>query len=87
MLVPKKAFAVMNKRKWNTYATQGYTCDVANDPRSTGGVHEYQVRWTRSGWQQRTLQTNGRHEAAGPVRPIDDADGEAKFATAQGDAS
>lgn len=75
----------MQKTTWNTYATRCYTYDVANDQRSAGGVHLHQVRKTKSGWQKRILQSNGRFEAAGEVEPISEAEGEAKFATAQQD--
>lgn len=71
-----------SRTKWNTYATYGYTRDVANSPSSAGGVHLHQVRWTRAGWQKRICQSNGRHEAYGPVTPVDDCDGEAMYATA-----
>jgi hypothetical protein len=71
---------------WNTYATYPYTHDVANDQRSAGGVHLHQVKRARSGWQERIVQSNGSFEAAGPVSPISDADGEAKFATAEQEA-
>jgi len=74
----------MRKDTWTTYATYGYTRDVANDQRSAGGVHLHQVRRTRSGqWQRRTLQSNGRHEAAGSVEPIDAAAGEAAYEAAR----
>ncbi len=69
--------------QWNTYATYGYSHDVANDPASTGGVHLHQVRRGKAGWQTRVLQSNGRHRAASRVEPIDDAKGEALFATAK----
>ncbi len=72
----------MSRTTWNTYRTTGYTCDVANDQRSAGGVHLHQVRHHRSGgWQHRILQSNG-HEAPGPVSPLEDRDGEAHYATA-----
>ena len=73
----------MRKTTWNTYATYCYTYDVANDQRSAGGVHLYQVRKARSGWQTRILQSNGRWQAPGPVEPVGAAEGEAHFATAQ----
>ncbi len=73
----------MKKSTWNTYATSGYTYDVANDQASAGGVHLHQVRRNRSGWQTRICQSNGRHQSYGPVESIDDAEGEAHFATAQ----
>ena len=74
----------MRRDTWNTYATRGYSYDVANDRRSQGGVHLYQVRRTKSGyWQTRILQSNGNFEAAGPVQSVTDAQGEAFFATAE----
>lgn len=74
----------MKKTTWNTYYTSGYTHDVANDQSSAGGVHLYQVRRTKSGhWQKRTLQSNGRHEASGPVESVTDAAGEALYARAE----
>lgn len=76
----------MRKSTWNTYRITGYTYDVANDQASAGGVHEHQVRRTKSGWQTRILQSNGRHSSFGPVSPLSDAEGEALFATAQQEA-
>lgn len=73
----------MKKTTWNTYATRGYSHDVANDQASAGGVHHHQVRKTKYGWQYRVLQSNGWHSAAGPVSVISDANGEAHYATAQ----
>ena len=75
----------MEKNVWNTYATYCYTYDVANDQRSAGGVHLYQVRKTRVGWQKRILQSNGNYCHPGPVRPMDEQDGEVAFATAAGE--
>lgn len=72
----------MKKSTWNTYATRCYTHDVANDMRSQGGVHQHQVRKTKSGWQYRICQTNGRHASFGPVSTLTDAEGEARYATA-----
>ena len=68
---------------WNTYRTTGYTHQVGNDQRATGGVHHHQVRRTKAGWQKRILESNGRFQSAGPVTAVDDATGEALFATAQ----
>ncbi len=76
----------MRKSTWTTYATSGYTHDVANDQGSQGGVHHHQVRKTKYGWQYRICQANGRHSAFGPVTPISEEDGEARFATALQDA-
>lgn len=76
----------MKKRNWNTYATRGYTFDVANDQPSSGGVHHHQVRRGAAGWQTRILQSNGEFQAPGPVVSVTDAQGEAYFATAQGGA-
>jgi len=73
----------LDKRTWNTYATHGYTYDVANDQTSAGGVHLYQVRLTKAGWQKRILQSNGRHRASGPVEQVSDADGVALFERAK----
>lgn len=73
----------IRKSTWTTYATRGYTHDVANDQRSAGGVHHYQVRLGKRGWQKRICQSNGRHVAYGEVSPISDAEGEANFATAR----
>lgn len=73
----------IRKTTWNTYATTCYTYDAANDQRSAGGVHHHQVRKAASGWQYRICQSNGRYESYGPVSPLSDADGEARFATAQ----
>lgn len=73
----------LRKSNWNTYATYGYTHDVANDQSSAGGVHLYQVRLAKAGWQKRICQSNGRHQSYGPVESISAADGEACFATAK----
>jgi len=73
----------MKKTTWTTYSTRGYSHDVANDPVSTGGVHHHQVRKTKSGWQKRILQSNGRFQAPGPVTAIAESEGEANFATAK----
>ena len=78
--------AKTRKDHWNTYATYGYTHDVANDPASTGGVHLHQVRFGKAGWMTRIMQSNGNHRAAGRARSISDTEGEAFFATAQADA-
>jgi len=69
---------------WNTYRTTCYTHDVAQDQRSAGGVHLHQVRRTKSGWQERIVQSNGNHSATSEVTPMSDADGAAAFATAKG---
>ena len=71
-----------DKRTWQTYATTGYTHDVAQDQRSAGGVHLHQVRHTRDGWQTRICQSNGGHVAYGPVEAVDDATGAANYARA-----
>ena len=71
------------KTTWTTYATTGYTHDVANDQASAGGVHHPQVRQTKAGWQARICQSNGRHQSYGPVTPISDEDGAAHFASAE----
>lgn len=75
--------ATLKKTTWNTYATRGYTFDVANDQASSGGVHHHQVRKTSKGWQKRICQSNGMNVAYGPVSPIGEAEGEALFATAE----
>ena len=73
----------IRKSTWTTYATTGYTHDVANDQASAGGVHHHQVRKTKYGWQERICQSNGRHESYGEVSPISDEEGEAHYATAE----
>jgi len=73
----------MKMQEWNTYRTTGYTHDVANDQKSAGGVHHYQVRKLNSGWQKRICQTNGSHCSFGPVEPISKEDGIAYFETAK----
>lgn len=73
----------MSKSTWTTWATRGYTHDVANDQRSAGGVHLHQVRKTKAGWQARVLQSNGKYRHPGEVSPIEDAEGEARYATAK----
>lgn len=72
----------MSKSTWTTWATRCYTYDAANDQKSAGGVHLHQVRKTKSGWQARILQSNGKYRAAGEVSPLDEAEGEARYATA-----
>lgn len=72
----------LNERTWTTYRQLGYTYDVANDQASAGGVHLHQVRKTAAGWQHRILQSNGQRQAAGPVDPISDEEGEACFTQA-----
>jgi hypothetical protein len=71
----------IRKSNWNTYATHGYTHDVANDQASAGGVHLYQVRLTDRGWQTRICQSNGKHQAYSEATLISDQDGEAHYAT------
>lgn len=74
----------MKRTAWNTYREKPCMHDVANDQASSGGVHLHQVRRTRSGhWQTRICQSNGRHQAYGPVTPISEEEGESLFATAQ----
>jgi len=68
---------------WNTYATYGFSYDVANDQASAGGIHEHQVRLSVEGWQKRILQANGRHTAYGSVIPISAESGEAFYAIVQ----
>ena len=75
--------STMKKTTWTTYATRGYTYDVAQDQRSAGGVHYHQVRKTKTGWQKRIVQANGMHSASGPTSAISDADGEAAFSSAK----
>lgn len=72
----------MKATNWNTYATRGYTHDVANDRASAGGVHHHQVRRTKAGWQKRVCQSNGSHQAYSHVESVSDEDGEAYFAAA-----
>lgn len=73
----------IRKSAWNTYRTTGYTHDVANDQRSAGGIHFHQVRKTKTGWQLRIEQSNGKHTSYGAVTTTTDADGEAKFEQAK----
>ena len=73
----------IRKNAWNTYATTGYTHDVANDQASAGGVHLHQVRKGKSGWQKRICQSNGHHQSYGKVEAVSDKDGEAFFARAE----
>ena len=67
---------------WNIYRTTGYTHDVAQDQRSAGGVHHHEVRRTKTGWQTRICQSNGRHTAYGPTKPVSDEEGERSFTLA-----
>jgi hypothetical protein len=71
---------------WNTYRITGYTYDVANDQRSAGGVHLHQVRKTRSGWQKRILQSNGRFSASSEVKEVSNQEGQTAFETAKSQA-
>lgn len=65
----------MRKSNWNTYSTVCFSYNVAQDPRSTGGVHLHQVRRAKSGWQKRILQSNGRFSDSGPVTEVDPDEG------------
>lgn len=65
----------MDKRKWNSYHTCGYTYDVANDQRSAGGVHIYQIRKVKGGWEKRIVQSNGRFFGVGPTEKLSNEDG------------
>lgn len=69
----------MSESKWNTYHVSGYTHDVANDQSSAGGVHLYQIRKTKKGWQKRICQSNGKHQSYGKVEKISEIDGIEKF--------
>lgn len=71
---------------WNTYRITGYTYDVANDQRSAGGVHLHQVRKTKSGWQARIEQSNGKFTSFSGVLEISDEEGQAAFETAKSQA-
>jgi hypothetical protein len=73
----------LKKTTWNTYSMSAYAYDVANDQRSAGGCHFQQVRKGPAGWQHRVRQSNGSFESFGPVTPISDAEGEAKFEQAK----
>ena len=70
-----------DKTEWITYATYGYTYDVAQDQRSAGGGPLHQIRYA-DGWQTRIVQSNGKHSANGPIEAVDDATGKAYFDTA-----
>ena len=73
--------------EWLTYATTGYTHDVAQDRASQGGVHLHQVRKSRMGlWQYRICQSNGRHQSYSRVETLTEADGKARYARAMQDA-
>jgi hypothetical protein len=71
--------ATLRKSVWNTYRITGYTHQVGDDARATGGVHLHQVRRSRRGWQRRTVDSNGRYTSPGPVAPLADAEGEALY--------
>ena len=72
----------MSRNTFTTYRITGYHTQHGEDARATGGVVMLQVRRTRSGWQRRSVDSNGRYRSAGPVEPISEAEGEALFATA-----
>jgi hypothetical protein len=68
------------KTTWTTYATYAYTHDVANDQCSAGGIHDHQIRCTRTGkWQKRIRQLNGRNVAYGQTITLDAHEGEAAW--------
>ena len=71
----------MKKSNWNTYKITGFTHQVGTDPRATGGVHLHQVRKHKTGWQRRTVDSNGRYTSAGMVETLSPAEGNAKFAS------
>jgi len=73
----------IRKSVWNTYSITGYTHQVGDDARATGGVHLHQVRRGKKGWVRRTVDSNGRFTSAGRVESIDDAEGERMFAMAE----
>jgi hypothetical protein len=74
----------LNRRNWNTYRITGYTYQVGDDARATGGVHLHQVRLTRAGyWQTRVVDSNGRFQSAGKVTSVSATEGEANLATAE----
>ena len=74
---------IMNRLAWNTYCTTGYTHQVGDDARATGGVHLHQVRQTRAGyWQTRVVDSNGRYRSPGEVKSVSAIEGEALLATA-----
>ena len=72
-----------SRNNWTTWAVTGYTYDVANDQRSAGGVHLHQIRKTKTGWQARIMQSNGRFKAAGEVKQITEEEWRQRNQTAQ----
>lgn len=69
----------LRKSTWNTYRITGYTHQVGDDARATGGVHLHQIRRAKSAWHRRTVDSNGRYRSAGPAVVVSDADGEAMY--------
>lgn len=51
--------------KFATYRTTGYTHQVGDDARATGGVHHHQIRKGANGYLVRIAETNGRFVAYG----------------------
>jgi len=62
---------------WNTYRITGFKSGVVDDQASAGGIHQHQIRRRskKTGWEHRIVQTNGTHEAKGPVTTLTDLDG------------
>lgn len=52
---------------YKTYRTTGYTHQVGDDARATGGVHHYQIRRGERGYLVRIAETNGRFVSHGPA--------------------
>ena len=60
---------MMITTKWKTYRTTGYTHQVGDDPRATGGVHLHQIRKAGSGYQVRIVESNGRFTSTTKAMP------------------
>lgn len=54
---------------WKTYRTTGYTTQVGDDPRATGGVHLIQIRKTGGKYYRRIVESNGRFQSATKAVP------------------
>lgn len=59
--------------KWQTYRTTGYTHQVGDDPRATGGVHLHQVRNGENGPLYRIVESNGKYTSATKATPASEA--------------
>lgn len=69
----------MQRNKWNTYRTVGFTVQHGDDPAASGGVTFIEVRKSGKTWCKRYGDSNGCARSAGPVIAISEAEGEAAW--------